>query len=67
MRHNRAKHGAAASAADVQALLLVLFVPHCGPTGAAFAYTVSMCRISGEFAGMTYRELVLLRADSETS
>ncbi len=65
--HNRFTLGVVAVAAAIQILLLALLVPHFAATGAALAYAVSMCGMYLVFAGMAYREVVLLRADGKPS
>ena len=50
-------------AAAVQAILLALLVPGYAATGAALAYTISMCGMYLAFSLMAHRELVVLKSD----
>ena len=59
-RRKRATYITVACAAAAQGLLLLLLVPRLGATGAAIAYTVSMCGMYAAYALMAYRELALL-------
>jgi O-antigen/teichoic acid export membrane protein len=63
--HNRFTLGVVAVAAAIQLLLLALLVPRFATTGAALAYAVSMCGMYLVFAGMAYREVVLLKANGK--
>ena len=49
-----------------QGILLLLLIPRLGATGAAIAYSVSMCGMYGAFAWMALRELALLKANRES-
>lgn len=62
MGHNRAMQKIVVSAAAVQVILLVLLVPGYASTGAALAYTLSMCGMYLTFALMAHRELITLRS-----
>jgi O-antigen/teichoic acid export membrane protein len=65
MGHNRAMQRIVVSAAVVQAILLMLLVPNYAATGAALAYTISMCGMYLAFTLMAHRELVMLRSSGE--
>jgi O-antigen/teichoic acid export membrane protein len=62
MGHNRAMQRIVVGAAAVQAILLALLVPSYAATGAALAYTISMCGMYLAFSLMAHRELVMLRS-----
>ena len=49
-------------AAAIQVVLLVLLVPQFAATGAAVAYTISMCGMYLVFSGMAHRELAKLKS-----
>lgn len=57
-RRKKATYTTVAGAAVAQALLLLLLVPPLGATGAAAAYTTSICAMYGAFAWMARRELL---------
>ncbi len=61
MGHNRIMQRTVMSAAAIQVILLVLLVPYFAATGAAIAYTVSMCGMYLVFTLTAHRELVTLR------
>jgi O-antigen/teichoic acid export membrane protein len=60
--HNRAMQRIVVGAAAVQAILLALLVPSYAATGAALAYTISMCGMYLAFSLMAHRELVVLKS-----
>ena len=62
MGHNRAIRRTMVGAAAVQVILLVLLVPQFAATGAAVAYTISMCGMYLVFTRMAHRELVMLKS-----
>jgi|GEM_PF-2938396 len=66
-QRDRATYVTVACAAVAQGILLLLLVPRLGATGAAIAYTISMCGMYGVFALMANRELALLKACAELS
>ena len=53
------------SAAAVQAILLVLLVPNYAASGAALAYTISMCGMYLVFTLTVHRELVMLKSSGD--
>ncbi len=59
---NRTMRRIVIGAALIQVILLVLLVPRFAATGAAVAYTISMCGIYLVSAGMAHRELVMLKS-----
>ncbi len=65
MGHNRTMRRIVAGAAAIQLILLVLLVPSFAATGAAFAYTVSMCGMYLVFTRIAHRELVMLRSSGK--
>jgi O-antigen/teichoic acid export membrane protein len=62
MGHNRSMQRIVVGAAAVQVILLALLVPSFAATGAALAYTISMCGMYLAFSLMAHRELVVLKS-----
>jgi O-antigen/teichoic acid export membrane protein len=62
MGHNRTIRRTMLGAAAMQVILLVLLVPEFAATGAAVAYTISMCGMYLVFTWMAHRELAILKS-----
>ncbi len=60
--HNRIIRRTMLGAAAIQVVLLVLLVPQFAATGAAVAYTISMCGMYVVFSWMAHRELAKLKS-----
>ena len=64
-RRNRAMLRIVAGAAAIQMILLVLLVPYFAATGAALAYSVSMCGMYLVSSRIAHREFAILRSSGE--